>query len=254
MLKPVYQTTDGKTCTCTNLQQDVATGALYRNPSQNGPAMTISQAAANQIPVYPANLLTGRGGLDLANSLTIRPAENVGGKLEMYRQENGGSLSGTLMQFTISLANGTGSAVLVPLGDANKCIELAQSWAAVPAGVTVGGTFGTNTLAQIKLITGHNPLRIHSMRVSASTQPVLAASYIKNWVSNAIGETTVADTNLSTWLSPNQYQNTLVENSDYRFILDGFAAIAVTVPAGGTLTITMNVAAVAQSYGMVKQS
>jgi hypothetical protein len=247
----VYSSNDGVNCVPTTLVQNPITGEVSRAAITNNMQTSVANACAQGGLVYPANAFGGNRGLSLGN--TIRPAETVQGSVINFREETSGGVPAVMLKWTTTLVNSGAAAVVVPFGDANKCIELGKSLPAIPVTIAVTGTFGANSLAQFKLISGHNPLRIQTTRVSASTQPVLASAALELVTSDVVGNLTSRNLNLATWLTPDQLNTSLVENKDVRALVDGQTAFLLTVPVG-TLTITFDVVSAGTSYGMVKTS
>lgn len=247
----VYSSQDGLTCVPTTLVQDPMTGAVARAAVTNPTTLSVASACQNGGLVYNASAFGGNRGLSLAN--TIRPAETANGNTLLFREETSGGVPTTMLKWTTTLVNSGAAAVVVPFGDSNKCIELGRALPAIPVTIAVTGTFGANSLAQFKLESGHNPFRIQTTRISASTQPVLAAAQLELVTSDVVGNLTSRNLNLATWLTPDQLNTTLVENTGVRALVDGYTAFLLTVPVG-TLTITFDIVSAGTSYGMVKTS
>ncbi len=250
----VYATTDGCNCTPTPLVQDTFSGRLQNTGNTGGTgAITLQQAQALGVPVYNRSAFIGSGGLQLAQSLTVKATETASGGLATYREEmGGGDGSAVVAQWTTTLVNSGASAVVVPFGDGNKWAELGLALPAIPVTIAVTGTAGANSLAQFKLMTSNNPVRIQTLRLNASSAGVLASSVLETVTANSIGELVRKNSNLGTWLNTDQFNTALVQNKDFRFIVDGQSCILLTVPVG-TLTFTMDIVSIARSYGMVSE-
>lgn len=219
---------------------------------------------ANALPISTVKNQNGGNHAIITNSNmqqqdnmagTIKAAESQQGDVFAYRSE--GLESNFPFAFRIvnlTLTNGGAAAVTVPIGDYLGFNADALALPALPGTLTITGTFGANTLANIKAMSGVTPLSIKGIRFQASVVGFFSSGFVKTSLAQVDGTTTLTDLQAQTWPQASDFTPTIQNKMDLRYLLNPLSALLVNVPAGQNVTLTFNVGSYAAVYGMKKSA
>ena len=188
----------------------------------------------------------------------IYKGENTQGRLIRFREETGDDAQPTKI-ITVTLDNTAAAATAEGvIGDNHGLVANGLSIGALPVAVNVTGTWAANTLAFLKQITGANPYRLHKLNIQsfnstsgADSDAFFTSGYIRKSRADEANNTTqdvlipVIDL-----VTQNSFRTNIRELVDFRFLLDGFAALHFLIPADTKVTFTMHVRSVNMTYGM----
>lgn len=209
--------------------------------------------AALQTNGTPVNAQTARNaGFTVLNSqqaAAIAPdrvqAEMSGGGKTVVRAEVGSNYFGEdlpLSTWNITLNNTGATDQTAVIGDAMGLVALYEGIPALTAAVVVNGTFGENSLAQIKAIAQITPIDLHGIHVEASTSTYFAAGNIQTVIASLDNNGVTKKTlNLGMVTSDMTQTPTIRKVSKFRSGLYGNRAITCKVPAGQSVTLIFGV-------------
>lgn len=257
----IYKNNGDGTATPTNMARCAVTGKVAPcQPAQVAAPIRISKiqtANGGNHPIMSqqqiANMATmnnnpAPGSLQAA---TIKPAETQQGDVIAYRSESfQGNFPFQYRIVNLTLTNGGAAAVTVPIGDYLGFNADAAALPALPGTLTITGTFGANTLANLKAMSGVAPLSVKGIRFSASVVGFYSSGFVKTSAAQIDGTAQLTDLQAYTWPQASDYNPTIQNRTDLRFMLNPLTAIFVNVPAGQNVTLTFNVASYANVYGM----
>jgi len=260
----IYKNNGDGTASPTNMARCAVSGKIAPcGPAESAKAIPISKIAASNGGNHPI-VTPSQSNTAMANNMqnmpatqnslgaaTIKPAETQEGSLIAYRSESfQGNFPFAYRIINLTLTNGGASAVTVPIGDYLGFNADAASLSALPGTLTVSGTFGANTLANIKALSGVAPLSVKGIRFSASVVGFYSSGFVKTSAAQVDGTTQLTDLQAYTWPQSSDFIATIQNRTDLRYMLNPFTAIFVSVPAGQNVTLTLNVASFANVYGM----
>lgn len=175
-----------------------------------------------------------------------------------------GSIGGTGAQAQNIVIN----ALLTPaltstvfIGDPANIAALQTGAAALPGTTTIGGTFGTATVATLKALIGSNngTLVVSKVTVQATATGGVAAPAAllgNNLMSivqiNADGTTNSSNVSFSSLITPDQFNPSIqVTDPSFRCVLDSWFSLRFIVPAVTNLSITLTIEAIGGTSDVV---
>lgn len=232
-----------------------SSGRFQQMPLAMGTRMAVPISAVINSPqaclVSPAEIAAGGG----AAASTITPLENQSGELSLARREYQEGVVGAPTTIRISFANTSGTTYFPIIGDGNTVIFGSGRYSALPSsGFMIGGTFGTNSLAQMRTFSANSAIRITDLQLNYSATSFLSNGSVVSAYGEIDGSVTTKDLGLATWQKPTDFQDLIVvvpQSPDpFRLILDPQTAIIIGVPTGITVTATFTAASVAKGRDM----
>lgn len=192
------------------------------------PAGRPTAGSGNSVqPLQPADAAENLGAV-LTPAMRARPLRNI---------------------FTITATNGSGATQTFRLfGNDNGALSTAAP--APPSGVTIGGTWGTDSHRVISRLSESNPVLIGSMRVEVSDEVVFNTLNARFLSADWGGNQDVVTVNLSAGRRPLNYDQTQLFYPDINITLDAFTALVVTLPDTRSVTFDFEVKRVASLYIM----
>lgn len=203
--------------------------------------MPVSQVARQGFVLVPAS--------NGANGGTISEAENQSGtQSQMVRREFMEG-AGAVRTYQIGFLNNSGGAVTAYIGDGNTIAYEATGGTRLPGTVTISGTWGANSLAIWRLVTSNTPVKVNKVRINFDATSFLTSAQLITYKTRPDAVENTDNLNLSTWVSPDQFQSLIVENpTELRLVWDASLALAFTVPDGRTATLTFYYVSVADVH------
>ena len=188
---------------------------------------------------------------------TIQSAETVSGQADLARLETadyGGS--GSERQIFLNIKTGAEAFNnLVGDGMGLLAIGLGNNITTIPNTVTIGGTWGTNTLEVLKNFSALAPLRVHGLHIFnplvGTNTPFFTTGTI-SVLEAAIDNTAPQETpiNLRKLVKGNTFDKTVREIENHRFTWAPFMAYKIFVPTDTEVTFTWTVRSVESAYNM----
>ena len=231
------------------------TGAAYctqRKQLVPAPLTTTPKVLpVSQVRASKSTYLITKNSAMNPNLETITPAENQIGALENVRKEFMQGAGSTVRTYQIGFTNGSGADVTAYIGDGNTIAYEANSGTPLPGTVTITGTWGANSLAIWKLTTSHTPVRVDKIRLNFDATTYLNTAQLTGIKTRPDAIVTTDNYNLSTWISPNQFQSLIIENpTDLRILWDASFALSTLIPNGRSVTFTLYYVSVADTHLM----
>ena len=239
--KQVYMDAGGGEAVALNYAQCSQTGA--KKAVAGGRRVPISQVRAQGLPVVSNQNPSGM--------TSINATENQSGQMGLARREFQAGAGGVVRTYQISFTNSSGADQTAYIGDGNTIAYQANGGTPLPGTVAIGGTWGANSLAIFKLVTSNTPIRVDKIRINFDSANYLATGSLVTYKTrpDAVEDTT--NLNLTTWISPDQFQSLIVENpGQLRFVWDATLALAALLPNGRTVTFTFYYVSVADVHDM----
>ena len=243
----IYKDNGDGTCTPVAQLFDKQTGQTIDRP--------LSKYATGTIPVsraQNAGAVVVKKSQKMNENSPINVAESQAGSLGLARREFM-SGAGNVRTYRVGFVNGSGAAFDAYIGDGNTVAYQANSGTPIPGGVTITGTWGAQSFAMWRMITSHTPVRVSKIRINfdATTYPTTGALVGYKTRPDALADTD--DYNLSTWISPDQFQSLIVDNpGELRIVWDASYALRATIPASRTVTFTFFYVSVNDVHDMRK--
>ena len=239
---------------------------------EQGNVMFAKITDAREIPVRKAVadggvLITENNEIQMANlngngllPFATLPAETATGGRKVVREETA-SYVPNIKQFQLSLSNTDTNPVEMVVFDGMGLVANKLKLGSLPGTVTVGGTWGTSTLAFLKSIGQSMPTDLHQVWMQnltlagAKSTAFFDTGYIREAYADIAGNS-LFDEPLpaQTLLTDESYQENIRIFRGFRYQVNPLAAVHLYIPAETTINITFNVSAIGTSYGMVKQS
>lgn len=232
------------------------TGETVEAPLKSRKNVPISRVHAEGCKCMTAHQVAKNSTGDILQSESAASMSAGGARVESPGNRQGGILPAAVHQITL---NNTGEAAAVAVvGDAIGLISNYKSIPTLPVAVTVGGTWGTDTLTIINAITKTNPVDYHGIHVQASDENYYAGGNI----STAIGTfdnsgVTEQPVNFQMLTSDMSQNLSVRRDKSFRWGLFGSTAVLITIPAGESVTVTFGLngvgtAQLIQKYAEVK--
>lgn len=242
--KRIYSTIEGTAmCEPTDLVLNANTGDYSSIP------YTGNIARALQSQVNQSGGLVMRKNAIANIQRTIMPAETQTSQVVAYRPEtDAGSASESASTYTLIITNGEATAQRVIVGDGAETFQLANNIPAPGAAVTIGGTFGANSLSHFVQRSAFGAIRVIKTQYGASNADFYSTGSVGFFSTNFDGNLREQKTiNLSSLAYLNTFDpKTRIDSSNYLFSFQN--GLDVKVPAGQTVTFTFFI----QSEGSAK--
>lgn len=226
-------------------------GSRTMQPRACGPQttrqMTVQQAQASGFVVLPA--MQGAAG-----NGTITSAENQYGTNTTTVRKEYMEGAGMVRTYQIGFTNGSGGDVTAYIGDANTIAYTANGGERLPGTVTISGTWGADSLGIWRLVTQNTPVKVNKIRINFDATSFLTSAQLITYKTRPDAIENTDNLNLSTWVSPDQFQSLIVENpTELRLVWDASLALAFLIPNGRTATLTLYYVSVADVHLMRRQ-
>ncbi len=226
-------------------------GSRTMQPRACGPQttrqMTVQQAQASGFVVLPA--MQGAAG-----NGTITSAENQYGTNTTTVRKEYMEGAGMVRTYQIGFTNGSGGDVTAYIGDANTIAYTANGGTPLPGTVTISGTWGADSLGIWRLVTQNTPVKVNKIRINFDATSFLTSAQLITYKTRPDAIENTDNLNLSTWVSPDQFQSLIVENpTELRLVWDASLALAFLIPNGRTATLTLYYVSVADVHLMRRQ-
>lgn len=241
----VYKDLGNGTCVATGNIQDVNNGMVMQRGIGAGTMrqMSIAQAQANGFPVLP--FAGSNSGTDGGS---IKVAENQIGQPGLVRTEFMEG-AGNVRTYRIGFTNGAATGQTAYIGDGNTVAYEANGGTPLSGLCVISGTWGVNSLNIWKLVTANTPVKVDKIRINFDSAAYLTSASLVGYKTRPDAISDTDDYNLSTWVSPDQFQSLIVENpSPLRIVWDATYALAAVLPAGRTVTFTFYYVSVADAH------
>ena len=190
----------------------------------------------------------------------VAPYEDVLGNPGFDRVERQ-NVEGQRTVIRISITNNELTDEEILIGDHHGLLAFTLGVGAIKAGVVVGGTWGTSTLAFLKQITGANPYRLAGVQFQSFTAAGIASEVFYNTGFFKLAEADVANRTtkdeeliLADLVRPSTFQTNIREDDSHRFLMDGFSGYHLLVPTGQKVQINLTMVSYANSYNMNRVS
>ena len=181
----------------------------------------------------------------------VQVARQTDGGAEATRLEAKGKQTGSIAKITLTMRNTSGSPIRHIVFDGFNINARNQGITPLPqTGFDVSGTFGTDTLVMLHTITRANPIRIKNLHIRSSTGDFVSNGQLRTLVGTIANTIRISDIVLSGAIKPNQFQQNIIELTDYDQLVDGFVGLDVTVADQESLTFTWDVVSVSEAYNM----
>ena len=188
----------------------------------------------------------------------VLPAEKVNGMPSVVRSEVPDPTSGS-NTITLTISNGHTSPEQLLLGDGFGILAQVYNIPAKNAATTIGGTFQTETLTRYAAITSGSALRLHGVHlVNTTTAGAESTGFFDNGKMELLYGSPTNNSSvknrfdLQQLVNSNSFKPNIRESKDFRFLLDGYAAVLFTVPNGEAITVTFNLQSFANGHLMNK--
>lgn len=246
-LAAIYRATGGGMAVGTGEALDLVTGQRVMTGQSQGRQVSVWEAVRSGCIVEPGT--NAGGAADVSGPYNV--AQNQMGQPGIVRNEFMADAGGTVRTYRIGFQNASGGDVTAVIGDGNTIIFEALGLAPLPGGVTITGTWGANSLAIWTLVTSNTPVRIEKIRINFdnTNYPQLGSLIQYKTRPDAISDT--SNQNISTWLSPDQFQTLIIENpGKLRVLWDASTGYTALIPDGRTVTFTFFYTSVADVHDM----
>ena len=188
----------------------------------------------------------------------VLPAEKVNGMPAVVRSEVPDPTSGS-NTITLTIQNGHTEIQELLLGDGFGI--LAQVYNIQPKNVAtiIGGTFQTETLTRYAAISSGSALRLHGVHlVNTTTGGAESTGFFDSGKMELLYGSPTNNSSvknrfdLQQLVNSNSFKPNIRESKEFRFLLDGYAGVLFTVPAGEAITVTFNLQSFANGHLMNK--
>lgn len=218
--------------------------------------------ASQMIPVQNAPGCVLKNGNSMASNnglpYAVMQAENVYGQPALARAETP-AINTDLVIWQVSLNNTAGAAAEFTIFDGFGLVAAKLGLSAIPGTVTVGGTFGTNTVAYLKTITQSKAVRLHQLWMQSSTtagvlnEQFFNTGFIRQSY-GSIANNSAVDDLIPTVNQVHQdtYQTSIREWKNFRILIDACTAFHILLPASTAVNIAFYIDASEMTYDMNK--
>lgn len=209
-------------------------------------------------PCLPSNQIA-----NMANQFSLPPAvltrETATGKVGLARIE-GGMIDNTTQSFFFTVTNGASTAQSVLIGGGSGLIQAQLGIGAKDSNVTVIGTYSQTLMYELlQTVPVTSPLDFHGMHIQSATTSgatdttFFSLAQVSLVEANTTGNNPIQNRLNFKMLAGSQFNAFLREFPESRFQLNGNTGIYIqAMPAGLSVTFTMQVSAAGLAYGMVQ--
>lgn len=194
-----------------------------------------------------------------AKGTTFDVAANAMGRGQTVFQNVTHNRNATRQVFRVVLSNPTANAVETVLGDHNGTIADKKGLATLPAAVIVGGSWGTNTLAMLKQMTGTTSVLASGLHITSETLTVDANGAITGrTASNSFFSAGQINEAIGSFTNQSLYENNIVLSDttdsgtfsdgirklgtdEWEWFLNAMSGLPVQLPSLTAVTITFGV-------------
>lgn len=236
------------------------TGRKIPAPITNKANLSKSAVMANGFPVLKSEQMTSNqpNGLPFA----VTSDESAYGKRGVFRHERPSKDAAIRKQWTITISNGEVTTEEFLLGDHHGLLAAALGIPSPKAGVTITGTWGATTYANMKQITGANPVDLHRLHLLGKTTAGAASDAFFSSGSLKVLYADIANNTQQSNIIPladlvlqDSFNTNIRIDNNFRMIMDGFSAVYLQIPAAEAVTLTFReVSAYQGVYNMEKVS
>jgi hypothetical protein len=241
----VYRRAGNGMAVSTGEIEDINTGVRTPGAVQAGRTVSVAEALKHGC------VLDGSRQMSESSLSALNIAQNQQGQPSLVRNEFMADAGGVVRTYRIGFANASGGDVTAVLGDGNTIIFESLGLAPLPGGVTISGTWGANSLAIWKLVTSNTPVRIEKIRINFDNTNYPLTGNLTQYKTRPDAIADTSDQNISTWISPDQFQGLIIENpGKLRVLWDASTGYTALIPNGRTVTFTFFYTSVADVHDM----
>lgn len=179
------------------------------------------------------------------------PTELTSGGVSVSLPQKASAYGSTLGQWTIGITNNSGAAQELVIGDFYGLIGDYKGVGVLPPTVVIDGTFGSDTLAQMKVITGDTPAYLIGLHIEADDKAFFTGGRISNIVASLTDsspdEGQVHFNKLATGAT---YNPEIREDEYYGFQVAPNSGIYVRIQDGRSVQLTWDVLAFGTTFLM----
>lgn len=236
------------------------TGKRIEAPITNNSLLKKSTVQASGFPVLKSDQMAQNFQYGLPYAVTSD--ESAYGKRGVFRHERPSKDAAVRKQWTITISNGEATTEEFLLGDHHGLLAAALSIPSPKAGVTITGTWGATTYANMKQITGANPVDLHRLHLLGKTTAGAASDAFFSSGSLKVLYADIANNTQQSNIIPladlvlqDSFNTNIRIDNNFRMIMDGFSAVYLQIPAAEAVTLTFReVSAYQGVYNMEKVS
>lgn len=192
----------------------------------------------------------------------VQTDENAYGSRGVFRHERPARDAAIRKQWTITISNGEATTEEFLLGDHHGLLAAALSIPSPKAGVTITGTWNSATYANIKQITGSNPVDLHRLHLlgktttGASSDAFFSSGSLKQLYADIANNTQQSNIiPLADLVLQDSFNTNIRIDNNFRMLMDAFSAVYLQIPAAEAVTLTFReVSAYQGVYNMEKVS
>lgn len=219
----------------------------------------VARAGFPIIQPNKSNMISNNGnGLPYA----VTTDENAYGGRGVFRHERPSRDAAIRKQWTITISNGEATTEEFLLGDHHGLLAAALSIPSPKAGVTITGTWGASTYANIKQITGPNPVDLHRLHLlgkttaGAPSDAFFSSGSLKQLYADIANNTQQSNIiPLADLVLQDSFNTNIRIDNNFRMLMDAFSAVYLQIPAAEAVTLTFReVSAYQGIYNMEKVS
>lgn len=262
MLKRVLYQVDDNYCVQAPYKSNSDLSKIYDQPITSTAFIPISEAIKKGGIVVSQNQLKQNKNLIMNNGVlpyAVVPVETATGGTGVARIEAPSYLPNT-KQLKVGLENTDTDPAEVVLFDGMGFVGQKLKLSSVfPATITVSGTWGTETVANLKTIGLAMPVDLHQIwmqnvtPLGAKTTVFFDDGTVNQSYADIAGNSFYDEPLPTTTLLTDQsYQENIRIFPGFRFLVNGLAALHLIIPASTKINIVLNISAVSLAPNMVK--
>lgn len=228
----------------------------------NNQNLSKSAVMANGFPVLKSEQMNTTNQFQAGLPYGVQTDESAYGQRGVFRHERPSKDAAVRKQWTITISNGEATTEEFLLGDHHGLLAAALSIPSPKAGVTITGTWGATTYANMKQITGANPVDLHRLHLLGKTTAGAASDAFFSSGSLKVLYADIANNTQQSNIIPladlvlqDSFNTNIRIDNNFRMIMDGFSAVYLQIPAAEAVTLTFReVSAYQGVYNMEKVS
>ena len=190
-----------------------------------------------------------------AMPFAVGETEKVTGQPELMRVEMP-SADGGSNTLTLTIDNGETDAQEILLGDGADLNKLAFNVANKAGGVTIGGSFGADTLDAVQKQVAGGALRLHGIHITNTNSGSASTDFFDSGKMDLCLASPINNTNsrnkydFQRLVGGDTFNTNIREDKNFRFSLAPRSALLFTVPAGEKIVVTFTLRSATSSYAM----
>lgn len=255
--------------------QEAANGTVYQlplliaddgeqrpAPITNAKPLSRQAVARAGFPIINQTQATKMTSINNGLPYAVQTDEDAYGQRGVFRQERPSKDAAVRKQWTITISNGEVTTEEFLVGDHHGLLAAALSIPSPKAGVTITGTWAASTYANIKQITGANPVDLHRLHLLGKTTAGVASDAFFSSGSLKVLYADIANNTQQSNIIPladlvlqDSFNTNIRIDNNFRMLMDGFSAVYLQIPAAEAVTMTFReVSAYQGVYNMEKVS